>query len=417
MQALFDLIGRRCCAGTLELVAPDGRRWRLGSGPDTAAVQLREPSALWRMLANPRLAFAEAYMNGQWEPLGGTLADVLRICVRNLDHLEPAVVPVQWWNRIRTQLDQLNTRRRAQANVHHHYDIDHALYRRFLDRDLHYSCAYFRDPDDTLEAAQQAKCAHIAAKLDLRPGARVLDIGCGWGSLAMYLAEHHGAHCVGITLSQEQLKVAQARARERGLQDRVEFLLQDYREGFAGDTGGFDAIVSVGMFEHVGRPQYALFFRRVKELLAPDGVALLHTIGRYSAGGGSDPWIRKYIFPGGYIPAASEILAAVESSGLIGGDLEFWRLHYALTLEHWNVRFQAARAEIAAHMGERFCRMWEFYLQACAACFRHGDLTVFQLQLARTLDRLPVTRDYLYPAAAAVPGTAASRPTKRRVTA
>jgi cyclopropane-fatty-acyl-phospholipid synthase len=233
----------------------------------------------------------------------------------------------------------------------------------------------------------------------------------------MYLAEHHGAHCVGITLSQEQLKVAQARARERGLQDRVEFLLQDYREGFAGDTGGFDAIVSVGMFEHVGRPQYALFFRRVKELLAPDGVALLHTIGRYSAGGGSDPWIRKYIFPGGYIPAASEILAAVESSGLIGGDLEFWRLHYALTLEHWNVRFQAARAEIAAHMGERFCRMWEFYLQACAACFRHGDLTVFQLQLARTLDRLPVTRDYLYPAAAAVPGTAASRPTKRRVTA
>ena len=417
MQALFDLIGRRCCAGTLELVAPDGRRWRLGSGPDTAAVQLREPSALWRMLANPRLAFAEAYMNGQWEPLGGALADVLRICVRNLDHLEPAVVPVQWWNRIRTQLDQLNTRRRAQANVHHHYDIDHALYRRFLDRDLHYSCAYFRDPDDTLEAAQQAKCAHIAAKLDLRPGARVLDIGCGWGSLAMYLAEHHGAHCVGITLSQEQLKVAQARARERGLQDRVEFLLQDYREGFAGDTGGFDAIVSVGMFEHVGRPQYALFFRRVKELLAPDGVALLHTIGRYSAGGGSDPWIRKYIFPGGYIPAASEILAAVESSGLIGGDLEFWRLHYALTLEHWNVRFQAARAEIAAHMGERFCRMWEFYLQACAACFRHGDLTVFQLQLARTLDRLPVTRDYLYPAAAAVPGTAASRPTKRRVTA
>jgi cyclopropane-fatty-acyl-phospholipid synthase len=417
MQALFDLIGRRCCAGTLELVAPDGRRWRLGSGPDTAAVQLREPSARWRMLANPRLAFAEAYMNGQWEPLGGTLADVLRICVRNLDHLEPAVVPVQWWNRIRTQLDQLNTRRRAQANVHHHYDIDHALYRRFLDRDLHYSCAYFRDPDDTLEAAQQAKCAHIAAKLDLRPGARVLDIGCGWGSLAMYLAEHHGAHCVGITLSQEQLKVAQARARERGLQDRVEFLLQDYREGFAGDTGGFDAIVSVGMFEHVGRPQYALFFRRVKELLAPDGVALLHTIGRYSAGGGSDPWIRKYIFPGGYIPAASEILAAVESSGLIGGDLEFWRLHYALTLEHWNVRFQAARAEIAAHMGERFCRMWEFYLQACAACFRHGDLTVFQLQLARTLDRLPVTRDYLYPAAAAVPGTAASRPTKRRVTA
>jgi cyclopropane-fatty-acyl-phospholipid synthase len=226
----------------------------------------------------------------------------------------------------------------------------------------------------------------------------------------MYLAERHGVHCTGITLSQEQLKVAQQRARERGLQDRVEFHLQDYRD----TTGAFDAIVSVGMFEHVGRPQYPLFFRRVRELLKPDGVALLHTIGRYSAGGGSDPWIRKYIFPGGYIPAASEVLAAVEAAGLIGTDLEYWRLHYALTLEHWNARFQAARADIAGHMGERFCRMWEFYLQACAACFRHGNLAVFQLQLTRTLDRLPVTRDYLYPMAATARSAAAPRRTSQR---
>ncbi|MDD3762922.1 MAG: cyclopropane-fatty-acyl-phospholipid synthase [Nevskiales bacterium] len=397
MQALFDLIGHRCCAGALELVAPDGRRWRLGNSADIVAVQLRQTSVLWRVLRNPRLAFAEAYMDGHWEPLNATLADVLRICVRNLDHVQPALAPVRWWNRARTQLDQINTQRRSRANVSHHYDIDYDVYRRFLDRDLHYSCAYFRSPDDSLEAAQQAKCAHIAAKLDLKPGARVLDIGCGWGSLAMYLAEHHDARCIGITLSSEQLKVAQARAQARGLQDRVEFRLQDYRE----TTGEFDAIVSVGMFEHVGRPQYDLFFRRVRELLAPDGTALLHTIGRYSAGGGSDPWIRKYIFPGGYIPAASEVLAAVESSGLIGSDLEYWRLHYALTLEHWNARFQAARSEIAERMGERFCRMWEFYLQACAACFRHGDLAVFHLQMAKTLDRLPVTRDYLYPGAAA----------------
>ncbi|WP_068803697.1 SAM-dependent methyltransferase [Immundisolibacter cernigliae] len=408
MQAILDLIGRRCCAGAVEFVAPDGRRWRLGSG-SPVAVRVRDASVLWRMLRNPRLAFAEAYMDGHWEPLNGNLAEVLRVCVSNLDGLAgPAAA--RWYNKLRAQLGELNTRRRALANVHHHYDVDYAVYRRFLDRDLHYSCAYFRSPDDSLEAAQQAKCAHIAAKLDLKPGARVLDIGCGWGSLAMYLAERHGVHCTGITLSQEQLKVAQQRARERGLQDRVEFRLQDYRD----TTGAFDAIVSVGMFEHVGRPQYPLFFRRVRELLKPDGVALLHTIGRYSAGGGSDPWIRKYIFPGGYIPAASEVLAAVEAAGLIGTDLEYWRLHYALTLEHWNARFQAARADIAGHMGERFCRMWEFYLQACAACFRHGDLAVFQLQLTQTLDRLPVTRDYLYPMAATARSAAAPRRTSQR---
>lgn len=392
MQTALDWIGWRADAGRLEFVTPGGRRWRFGGGDDVVTIRLRDAGVLWRILRNPRLAFGEAYMEGQWEPQDASLADVLRICVRLVDGLESPAAAARWLRRARARLDARNTRRRARANVSHHYDIDHALYRYFLDRDLHYSCAYFRSPDDTLEAAQQAKCAHIAAKLDLRPGARVLDIGCGWGSLAMYLAEHHGARCVGITLSEEQLKVARARARERGLHNCVEFRLQDYRE----TAGRFDAIVSVGMFEHAGRAHYGQFFRCVRELLAPDGVALVHTIGRYSAGCGSDPWIRKYIFPGGYIPAASEMLAAVEAAGLIASDLEYWRLHYALTLEHWNARFQDARPEIAQRHGERFCRMWEFYLQACAACFRHGDLAVFQLQTAKSLDRLPVTRDYLY---------------------
>lgn len=396
MQAALDWIGRRAGAGRLELVTPDGRCWRFGSGEDVVTVRLRDAAVLRRILRNPRLAFGEAYMEDQWEPQDASLADVLRICVRLVDGLDSPTAAARWLRRARARLEGRNTPRRARANVSHHYDIDYALYRRFLDRDLHYSCAYFRSPGDTLEAAQQAKCAHIAAKLDLRPGARVLDIGCGWGSLAMYLAEHHGARCVGITLSEEQLRVAQARARERGLHNCVEFRLQDYREGFGRDAGGFDAVVSVGMFEHAGRAQYGLFFRRVRELLAPDGVALVHTIGRYSAGCGSDPWIRKYIFPGGYIPAASEMLAAVEAAGLIASDLEYWRLHYALTLEHWNARFQESRAEIAQRMGERFCHMWEFYLLACAACFRYGDLAVFQLQMAKTLDRVPVTRDYLY---------------------
>lgn len=396
MQPLLDLVGRRCREGTLELVTPEGGHWQLGRGEPVTAIRLRSPAVLRRMLSNPIIAFAEAYVDGDWQPANHNLAEVLQICIRNLDALAPDFAAVRWYRRMRARMLERNSRRRAQTNACHYHDIDYSLYRRFLDRDLHYSCAYFRNPDDTLEAAQQAKCEHIAAKLDLRPGALVLDIGCGWGSLAMYLAERHGVHCVGITLSQEQLKIARRRAHERGLEQQVEFHLQDYREGFALASENFHAIVSVGMFEHVGRPQYVQFFRRIHALLADDGVALVHTIGRFSSPTSCDPWIDKYIFPGGYIPAASEMLAAVEKSGLIGSDLEYWRQHYAFTLDHWNARFQATRANTAASMGERFCRMWEFYLQASAASFRYGDLCVFQLQMAKTLGRLPATRDYQY---------------------
>jgi cyclopropane-fatty-acyl-phospholipid synthase len=289
-------------------------------------------------------------------------------------------------------LGELNNPLKSRRNVHAHYDLDYDLYSRFLDRDLHYSCAYFSNPDMGLEAAQQAKCAHIATKLDLQPGARVLDIGCGWGSMALYLAEHHEARVTAITLSPEQLGVARQRAVERKLERLVEFRLEDYRD----TRGEFDAIVSIGMFEHVGRPQYHRFFEQVGSLLTPQGTALLHSIGRSTPAGSTNPWIRKYIFPGGYIPAASEIMAAMEPSGLILTDLEVWRLHYARTLAEWNRRFQAERERFAAQLGERFCRMWEFYLQVSEANFRWGDLVVFHAQMERSLERLPLTRDYLY---------------------
>ncbi len=393
MQTLVDLVARHWTGDALEFALPDGRHWQFGSGPPAATVTLRDRSTLLRILRNPFLAFGETYMDGEWEPRGGDLAQVLKVCARHADGVHVPLIGAESLRRALSWVGEVNSERRARSNVHHHYDVDYDVFRRFLDEDLHYSCAYFRDAEASLEQAQQAKCAHLAAKLQLRPGSRVLDIGCGWGSLAMYLAEHCGVHCLGIKLSGDQLKIARDRARRRGLADRVEFRLQDYRDV----RGCFDAIVSVGMFEHVGRPQYQHFFEQLSDLLAADGVAVLHTIGRYSPPGGINPWIRKHIFPGGYIPAASEVFAAIESSGLLTCDLELWRLHYARTLEQWNERFQTSRPAIAARMGERFCRMWEFYLLACAANFRYSDLVVFQFQMAKSIDRLPLTRDYLYP--------------------
>jgi cyclopropane-fatty-acyl-phospholipid synthase len=391
MQSVLDLFSRRFRNGTLEFVAPGGRRWTLGRGEPHARIRLRNASTFWRIAIDPALALGETYMDGAWEPEAGRLLPVLEVCARNVAQSSgPSLL--RRWRIWRSRLHEWNGPWRARRNASHHYDLDADLYRRFLDADLHYSCAYFRTPDATLEAAQQAKCAHIAAKLDLRPGARVLDIGCGWGSMAMYLAQRFDVQVVGITLSEEQVRLARERAARRGLQDSVEFRLQDYREV----RGRFDAIVSIGMFEHVGRPQYPAFFRQMHELLEGDGVALLHFIGRRSMPGATNRWVRKNIFPGGYVPAASEVLPAIEASRLIMTDLEVWRLHYARTLAAWHERFQRERAAIASRMGERFCRMWEFYLQASEAAFRWDDLVVFQVQMTQQLRRLPLTRDYLY---------------------
>ena len=274
----------------------------------------------------------------------------------------------------------------------HHYDLAHEHYRRFLDADLQYSCAYFADPSFSLEQAQEAKKRHIAAKLLLQPGLRVLDIGCGWGGLALSLAEMERVEVVGVTLSREQLTVARERAKQARLEERVRFALQDYRE----IEGRFDRIVSVGMFEHVGTANYARFFQKIRDLLSADGIALIHSIGRMNGPAVTSAWTRKYIFPGGHIPALSEAAPVIERAGLVLTDLEILRLHYAETLRHWRERFMRSQRQDGRVYDQRFCRMWEFYLASSELAFRYGGLMVFQAQLAPQLDGVPLTRDYMY---------------------
>jgi cyclopropane-fatty-acyl-phospholipid synthase len=280
---------------------------------------------------------------------------------------------------------------RAKANVAHHYDLSGALYDLFLDGDRQYSCAYFETPEATLDEAQLAKKRHLAAKLDIRPGMRVLDIGSGWGGLGLYLAEHCGADVTGVTLSEEQHKASSERARQRGLSDRVAFKLMDYRNL----EEQFDRIVSVGMFEHVGVVHYGEFFRKIQRLLKPDGVAVLHSINRSDGPGATSRWINRYIFPGGSIPALSEVVPELERNKLYVTDVEILRLHYAETLRHWRARFAARRVEAKQIYDERFCRMWEFYLAASETAFRYSGLNNFQIQFTRSQHALPITRNYM----------------------
>ena len=309
----------------------------------------------------------------------------------------PATAPPLWarpqhlLRYLYRRLTQLNWRRRARRNVAHHYDLDDRLYSLFLDADRQYSCAYFETPDQSLDDAQLAKRRHLTAKLLTRAGQRVLDIGCGWGGLALYLAENCGAQVTGITLSEHQLAAARARAAEKGLTATAEFRLQDYREV----VGPFDRIVSVGMFEHVGVGFYEEFFRKCRAALADDGVMLLHAIGRSEGPSVTNPWIGKYIFPGGYIPALSEVLPAVERAGLMVTDIEILRLHYAETLKAWRQRFLAHRDAVERIYDQRFVRMWEFYLAASEMAFREQGLMVFQMQLTRRQGVVPITRDYI----------------------
>jgi len=383
--------------GNLTVQMPSGARQSYGNGSGPAVtVTLHDPALPGRLVRGPDMALGEAYMDQTLTVENDDLAGFLALLLRNA-----ADGRAGWWRypleraqRLLRLAQQITPAPRARANVAHHYDLSGGLYDLFLDPDRQYSCGYFKTPDDTLEQAQAQKKAHIAAKLRLAPGMRVLDIGCGWGGMALSLARDHGVQVLGITLSLEQHRIATARAAEAGLGGQVEFRLTDYRAV----TGKFDRIVSVGMFEHVGVPQYRTYFRQVRDLLAPDGVALIHTIGRTTPPGITSPWITRYIFPGGYCPALSEVMPAVQSSGLWTTDIEVWRLHYAETLRHWRKRFEVNIDRAAALYDDRFCRMWRYYLTASEMTFRHYGQCVFQIQLAHRQDAVPLTRDYLYKA-------------------
>ncbi|NEX94271.1 cyclopropane-fatty-acyl-phospholipid synthase family protein [Caulobacter sp. 17J65-9] len=371
--------------GSAAFSLPDGRRLVIGDDPDpSVAVRLADWATVRRIAAKPALAVGEAFMDGGLIMERGSIYDLVDLVARR------PMQPLGLLGRIRARMDQANDRRASRQNVAHHYDLSYDLYRRFLDQDMQYSCAVFERPDMSLEEAQAAKKRRLAAKLLLQPGMRVLDIGCGWGGLALTLAEL-GAEVVGVTLSQEQLAIARERAEERGLSNRVRFELCDYRDV----QGPFDRIISVGMFEHVGVPNFPAYFEAVSRLLTDDGVAVIHSIGRKDGPGATQPWIAKYIFPGGYIPALSEVLPSIEPTGMWVTDVEILRLHYAETLRHWRQRFMARREEIAGLYDERFCRMWEFYLVVSEIAFRRRGHMVFQLQLSKRVDAVPLTRDYL----------------------
>lgn len=395
-KALDRMLDRFIVTGALDLTYPDGTTRRYGPEQGAYAhVTLIDPALPRRLLWSPDLALGEGYMDGRLTIAGDDLDGFFALLIPNAARPATGLRALDArLRRFRRRWEQANPAHRARANVAHHYDLSGALYDLFLDRSRHYSCAYFADPAMTLEAAQTAKTHHIAAKLCLAPGMEVFEIGCGWGGMALTLARDYGVKVLGVTLSVEQHKVATARAAQAGLSDRVRFELCDYRA----IKGRFDRIVSIGMFEHVGVPHYGEYFDIIRDRLTEDGVALIHTIGRAAPPGSTSPWITKYIFPGGYVPALSEMAAAVERSGLYPTDVEVWRLHYAQTLRHWHDRFTAHEDQARALYDDRFCRMWRYYLKASEHSFRHNRQCVFQFQMARRQEAVPLTRDYLYPA-------------------
>jgi cyclopropane-fatty-acyl-phospholipid synthase len=414
MSAAFTAYLRRLVRkGSLEVETADGviETFGNGEGPPLG-VKILDHAAEKRLILNPELALGELYMDGRLVVTKGDLYEVLALGARNLADLEG----VPWVKALNTArmalrgLHQRNDRQNAKRNIAQHYDLNERLYGLFLDSDRQYSCAYFEYPGQSLEDAQTAKKRHLAAKLLPKDGATALDIGCGFGGLGLYLAGVAGARVTGVTLSEEQLAVATERARQMGLVDRVEFRLQDYRD--VSET--FDRIVSVGMFEHVGVNRYDEFFTKARSLLKDDGVMMLHSIGRNSVPGVTNPWIRKYIFPGGYIPSLSEVLPAIERAGLYVTDIEILRLHYAETLRIWRERFMAHRDEAAKLYDERFCRMWEFYLAGSETSFRVDGHMVFQIQIAKRQENVPLTRDYIPEREAELRRREAARPPIRQ---
>ena len=387
--------------GRLDVIDADGKRHTFEGEPGpvdapypSVTMRLSDKRLYRDLVFKSEIAAAEGYMNGTMTfEEGATLRDFLNLF--SINRLNLAAYPLQKAIRRATMMtrrkQQSNRKGEAQGNVSHHYDLGNDFYKLFLDDNMLYSCAYFHNDNESLEQAQRNKLRLIAAKLNLEPGQTVLDIGCGWGDMALYLASMEDVKVVGVTLSTEQQKLATERAEKMGLSDRVEFRLQDYREV----TETFDRIVSVGMFEHVGVSHYGEFFAKLNDLMPDDGVALIHSIGHMSPPGMASKFMRKYIFPGAYSPALSEVFESVEKNSLWCLDLEFLRVHYAETLKHWEQRFQSNRAEVEAMYDERFARMWEFYLISAEAMFRTGSQLVFHMQLSRTRDASPLQRDYM----------------------
>ena len=397
MLIIAKLLDRLIASGPLTVIDHKGARRSFGAphpGLKPVTIRFADAGVERALLTNPRLASGETYMDGRLIVEEGDVLDFLRLVTFNarweasggrrtvIRRKSPA-----WVARLR----MINRERASKRNVAHHYDLDDRLYSLFLDPDRQYSCAYFTDPANSLDQAQLDKKAHIAAKLHLKPGQRVLDIGCGWGGMALYLHAKAGVDVLGVTLSEEQLAVARRRAAAAGVQDHVKFELIDYRNV----EGRFDRIVSVGMFEHVGPRNFDAFFAKCRDLLADEGVMLLHTIGKMGRPGATDPWVAKYIFPGGYVPALSEIVAASERSKLIAADVETLRRHYGYTIEHWLRSVRERRTDIVALYDERFYRMWEFYLAGAITAFENGSACNYQVQYIRERNTLPIMRNYM----------------------
>lgn len=381
--------------GNLIVITSDGNRTRIGDASGKPIIiRLLDRCSQWSIMMNPELALGEVFMDGRLRIEKGTLYDLLELIFRNtsVDRLTGVARFMRRFTRVKRRIQQYNPIWRSKSNVAHHYDLDSSLYRLFLDYDSQYSCAYFEGQGSSLEEAQLAKKRHLAAKLLIEPEHQVLDIGSGWGGLGLYLAEMTKADVTGVTLSEHQYAMSNNRAQSRQTLHRPRFLLQDYRH----IEQQFDRIVSVGMFEHVGVGHFDEFFAKIKTLLKPDGLMVLHSIGVFDGPSHTNPWIQKYIFPGGYIPALSEVMAAIERQGLIVCDIEILRLHYAETLKAWRDRFLARRDEAVALYDERFARMWEFYLASSETAFRYQGMMVFQIQLARNQSAAPLRRDYIH---------------------
>ena len=400
MAIIGRLIGQLLRRGSLTIISPDGSHATYGpGGGEMLTLRITDRKVLFDIARNPRLGVGEAYMDGRLLIEDGTILDLMELIVgaNRWEDKAPGRTAMNKGKKKWKALFRRNPAHASKRNVAHHYDLSDELYALFLDEDRQYSCAYFTDPENSLDQAQADKKAHIAAKLFLKSGQRVLDIGCGWGGMAIYLHRIAGAEVLGITLSEEQLKFARRRAEEEGVADKVRFELIDYRSV----EGRFDRIVSVGMFEHVGVAHYEEFFGKCRELLTEDGVMLLHTIGKFGKSGAPDPFTDKYIFPGYHLPSLSSMCAASEKVRLMVSEVETLRLHYAYTLRHWLKRATAARAKIEAMYDARFFRMWEFYLAGGVVGFESGTMCNYQIQYVRDRHALPITRDYLSEAEAA----------------